>query len=218
VFAHPDTGRPLDRSKVRKRFKAAVKRAGVREVRYHDLRHSFGTAMAGAGVPMRTLKEWLGHRDFATTLIYSDYAPSEHEREWVEAAFTRGRLVPPEVTRADCRVPRPTTKATPEQGFRRNGASRTRTGDLLGAIQPRGEAIGHRGRGIAGVEPTLPVRPPRQRRSKLGQCSLLVPQREGTVRRIAFAGKQERAGLVAPLLLLVPSESERARGRVPQLL
>jgi hypothetical protein len=41
--------------------------------------------------------EWLGHRDFATTLIYSDYAPSEHEREWVEAAFTRGRLVHPGV-------------------------------------------------------------------------------------------------------------------------
>jgi site-specific recombinase XerC len=61
------------------------------------LRHSFGTAMAGAGVPMRTVLEWLGHRDFATTLIYSDYAPSEHEREWVEAAFTRGRLVHPGV-------------------------------------------------------------------------------------------------------------------------
>jgi integrase len=33
VLAHPATGRPLDRSKIRKRFKAAVKRAGVREVR-----------------------------------------------------------------------------------------------------------------------------------------------------------------------------------------
>jgi len=25
--------------------------------------------MAAAGVPMRTLQEWMGHRDFATTLI-----------------------------------------------------------------------------------------------------------------------------------------------------
>jgi integrase len=45
--------------------------------------------MAAAGVPMRTLQEWLGHRDIQTTMIYADYSPSEHEREWVEAAFGR---------------------------------------------------------------------------------------------------------------------------------
>jgi integrase len=89
AFGHPATGRPLDRSKVRKRFKAAVRRAGVREVRFHDLRHTFGTRMAGVGVPMRTLQEWMGHRDFKTTLIYADYSPSEREREWVEVAFAR---------------------------------------------------------------------------------------------------------------------------------
>lgn len=59
VFCHPHSGKPLDRSKVRKRFVAAVKRAGVRRVRFHDLRHTFGTAMAGAGVPLRTLQEWM---------------------------------------------------------------------------------------------------------------------------------------------------------------
>jgi integrase len=89
VFGHPRLGHPLDRGKVRKRFKEAVKAAGVRDVRFHDLRHTFGTRMAGAGVPMRTLQEWLGHRDFKTTLIYADYSPSAHEREWVEAAFAR---------------------------------------------------------------------------------------------------------------------------------
>ena len=89
VFAHPSLGVPLDRSKVRKRFRSAVKRAKVRQVRFHDLRHTFGTRMAGVGVPMRTLQEWLGHRDFKTTLIYADYSPSEREREWVEVAFAR---------------------------------------------------------------------------------------------------------------------------------
>ena len=43
--------------------------------------------MAAAGVPMRTLQEWMGHRDFKTTLIYADYAPSAHEGEMVERAF-----------------------------------------------------------------------------------------------------------------------------------
>ena len=87
VFSHPSTGRPLDRSKVRKRFKAALRRAGVRVVRFHDLRHTFGTRMAAVGVPMRTLQEWMGHASVKTTEIYADYSPSEREREWVEAAF-----------------------------------------------------------------------------------------------------------------------------------
>lgn len=90
VFTHPYSrkpGTPLDGSKVLKRFKAALARAGVREVRFHDLRHTFGTRMAAAGVPMRTLQEWMGHRDYATTLVYADYTPSGHEAEWVEEAF-----------------------------------------------------------------------------------------------------------------------------------
>jgi integrase len=90
VFAHPHTGKPMDRSQLLKRFKSALKRAGVREVRFHDLRHTFGTRMAAAGVPMRTLQEWMGHRDFKTTLIYADYAPAANEAEVVNAAFARG--------------------------------------------------------------------------------------------------------------------------------
>jgi integrase len=95
VFGHPVLGRPIDRSKVLKRFKAALVTAGVREVRFHDLRHTFGTRMAAAGVPMRTLQEWLGHRDFATTLIYADYQPSPREAELVDEAFRRETLESP---------------------------------------------------------------------------------------------------------------------------
>ena len=87
MFAHPETGKPIDRSKLLKRFKAALRRADVRAVRFHDLRHTFGTRMAAQGVPMRVLQEMMGHRDFKTTLIYADYAPSEREAEWVEEAF-----------------------------------------------------------------------------------------------------------------------------------
>jgi hypothetical protein len=45
--------------------------------------------MAAAGVPMRTLQEWMGHRDYKTTLIYADYAPAANEAELVNAAFGR---------------------------------------------------------------------------------------------------------------------------------
>jgi integrase len=51
--------------------------------------------MAGAGVPMRTLQEWMGHREFKTTLIYADYQPSPIEGELVERAFEiDARLMP----------------------------------------------------------------------------------------------------------------------------
>lgn len=41
---------------------------------------------------MRTLQEWMGHRDFKTTLIYADYAPGEHEAELLERAFAPARV------------------------------------------------------------------------------------------------------------------------------
>jgi site-specific recombinase XerD len=37
---------------------------------------------------MRRLQEWMGHRDFVTTLIYADFAPNHRlETAWVEEAF-----------------------------------------------------------------------------------------------------------------------------------
>jgi integrase len=60
----------------------------VRVVRFHDLRHTFGTRLAASGeVSLRTLQEWMGHRDAKTTLIYADYQPGERESEIVTRAF-----------------------------------------------------------------------------------------------------------------------------------
>jgi integrase len=92
VFANPVTGSPLGRSRLIARFKEARDRAKIREVRFHDLRHTFGTMMAQQGVPLRTLQEWMGHRDLSTTQIYADYAPSEHEVEYVDRAFSTVHL------------------------------------------------------------------------------------------------------------------------------
>jgi len=88
VFADPHHGGPLHRTAILARFRVALKAAGLDETRrFHDLRHTFGTRMAAAGVAMRTLMEWMGHRDIATTQIYADYAPSAHEAALVDAAF-----------------------------------------------------------------------------------------------------------------------------------
>ncbi len=40
--------------------------------------------MAAAGVPMRTLQEWMGHRDLQTTQSYADYAPNAGEAAMVD--------------------------------------------------------------------------------------------------------------------------------------
>ena len=87
VFAHPDTGRPLDRSKLIRRFKEAVSRADVNTVTFHELRHTFGTRMAAAGVPIRAIQQWLGHADIKTTQIYAHYQRTEHEVDVVNQAF-----------------------------------------------------------------------------------------------------------------------------------
>ena len=87
VFAHPQIGSPLDRSKVTRRFRAACKDAGVRPVRFHNLRHTFATRLAASGQPLHTVQEFLGHADSKTTQIYAHYAPSEHEVQIVNEAF-----------------------------------------------------------------------------------------------------------------------------------
>lgn len=95
VLCHPDSGGVLDGSALRRRFKAALVRAGVRQVRLHDLRHSYGTSMAAAGAPMRALMEWMGHASIQTTMIYADYAPDPSGgRAWAERAFGGDSPVP----------------------------------------------------------------------------------------------------------------------------
>lgn len=88
VFAHPQLGTPLDGDKVTKQFQAACKAAGVRRIRFHDLRHTFATRLAASGQPLRTIQEFLGHADMKTTQIYAHYAPSAHEVEMVNTAFS----------------------------------------------------------------------------------------------------------------------------------
>jgi integrase len=95
VFADPDAGAPLNKAAILRRYRRALKVARLDEChRFHDLRHTFGTRMAGAGTPMRTLQEWMGHRDIETTQRYADYAPSPHEAMFVEAAFGSAAVSP----------------------------------------------------------------------------------------------------------------------------
>jgi integrase len=87
VLAHPETGKPIDRTKVTRRFQKACADAGVPVVRFHDLRHTFATQLAARGEPLRLIQELLGHADLKTTQIYAHYAPSARELETVNRIF-----------------------------------------------------------------------------------------------------------------------------------
>ena len=77
VFANA-LGRPLDDSALRRRYRRAQKAASVRELRFHDLRHSFGSHLAAAGVDVVTIKSAMGHSALRTTERYLHArAPSE---------------------------------------------------------------------------------------------------------------------------------------------
>ena len=59
----------------------------VHRITFHELRHTFGTRMAAAGTPMRTLQYWMGHADSKTTQIYAHYPPSAPAAAGVYGAF-----------------------------------------------------------------------------------------------------------------------------------
>lgn len=79
-------GHVLNYDQLSRRYRAAQLRAGLRPLRFHDLRHSFGT-MAVRQFPITDVQTWMGHADIATTRKYIHYAPQP------EAAAKLGALV-----------------------------------------------------------------------------------------------------------------------------
>ncbi len=60
----------------------------MQDLTFHELRHTFGTRMAAAGAPLRSIQAWMGHADATTTEIYSHYAPDPAgEAGFAERAF-----------------------------------------------------------------------------------------------------------------------------------
>jgi integrase len=81
-----DAGGYLDGSALRRRYKSALQIAGMRSLRFHDLRHTFGTRMI-AKADIRRVQEWMGHADIQTTMRYRHYAPREEDARLVAEAF-----------------------------------------------------------------------------------------------------------------------------------
>jgi integrase len=79
-------GGHIDSGALRRRYKSALERAGLRQLRFHDLRHTFGTRMI-AKADIRRVQEWMGHADIQTTMRYLHYAPREEDARLVAEAF-----------------------------------------------------------------------------------------------------------------------------------
>ena len=56
-------------------FGRLVKRLGLSDLTFHDLRHDAASTLTMAGVPQRTIMEILGHRDPRMTLRYQHLSP-----------------------------------------------------------------------------------------------------------------------------------------------
>ena len=88
VFAG-EAGPPLDGDALSSRYRDALARAGLRPLRFHDLRHTFGTRMI-AKADIRRVQEWMGHADIQTTMKYLHYAPRDEDAALVAEAFGTG--------------------------------------------------------------------------------------------------------------------------------
>jgi integrase len=79
-------GGHMDPDALGKRYHAARERAGLRRLRFHDLRHTFGTRMIAKADILR-VQEWMGHADIETTRRYLHFAPRHDDAKLVDAAF-----------------------------------------------------------------------------------------------------------------------------------
>jgi integrase len=86
VFAGAAGGH-LDSKDLRAAYKAALDSAGLRRLRFHDLRHTFGTRAVEKAESILELKEWMGHANVQTTMRYLHYKSKADAARRLAEAF-----------------------------------------------------------------------------------------------------------------------------------
>jgi integrase len=87
LFWNPNTGRPQD--SIHHGWDTIRQRAGIPDVRLHDLRHSFASFLVNSGRSLYEVQKLLGHSNAKTTQRYAHLAPGA----LIEAANIVGDLV-----------------------------------------------------------------------------------------------------------------------------
>jgi len=80
------SGGHLAGHRLRDRYKAALEEARLRQLRFHDLRHTFGSH-AIRTADSREVMEWMGHQDLATTQRYLQFKPRRDAARRISDAF-----------------------------------------------------------------------------------------------------------------------------------
>jgi integrase len=83
-----EMGAPMDGSALYRRYKKARQGAELRPLRFHDLRHTFGTQAIAGGANVHDLQKWMGHRHLATTMRYVHYRPQDEGADLLGRRFT----------------------------------------------------------------------------------------------------------------------------------
>jgi integrase len=73
---HGKSLRVFDMTNFRREWDAAKAKAGLRRLRFHDLRHAFATMLSELDAPVQRIKDGMRHSDIDTTLIY-DHAGAQ---------------------------------------------------------------------------------------------------------------------------------------------
>ena len=82
VFLSPE-GHRWDERNLRRGWYRCLERAGVREVRFHDMRHTFVSLLIKKGAHPKYIQEQAGHSSIQVTMdTYGHLFPSQN-REWV---------------------------------------------------------------------------------------------------------------------------------------
>jgi integrase len=82
-------GEHLDHFELRKRFYDALDRAGLRRLRFHDLRHAFGSA-AITKLDPHAVQSYMGHQHYSTTQRYLHHRPRRDDAAKLAEAFEAG--------------------------------------------------------------------------------------------------------------------------------
>ncbi len=71
---HGKNGEP--QKNVRRLFETTLKKSGIIDFRFHDLRHTFASHLVMLGVDIKTVQELMGHKSIEMTLRYSHLSPA----------------------------------------------------------------------------------------------------------------------------------------------
>ena len=67
---HTRNGTPVSQDNFDNRFRKDIEEAGVKQIRFHDLRHTGTTLMIAEGLDIKTVQEICGHQEVSTTMKY----------------------------------------------------------------------------------------------------------------------------------------------------